>query len=94
MTTKHKSQSQLDIAETAQTNKKYGEEIMKLTDIPNSPFKHVKQDEKEFIVLGSQIIHECNFNQALKLVKDKDWKILINTIATIADKVHKTNKNG
>ena len=68
MKTGQQSQLQSDIAETAQTNRKSGEENVRITEIPDSPFKHVKQDNKEFIVLGNHIVHECNLMEALKLV--------------------------
>ena len=92
MITGHKSQSPLDIAETAQTNRKYGEEKIKITDIPDSPFKHVKQDDKEFIVLGNNIILECNLVEALNLVKNKDWNIIINTMAVIVETISNIKK--
>ena len=67
MKTGQQLKSQSDIEETAQTNRKFGEENIRITEIPDSPFKHVKQDDKEFIVLGNHIVHECNLMEALKL---------------------------
>lgn len=85
-------QSPSDIAETAQTNRKFGEENVRITEIPNSPFKHVKQNDKEFIALGNNIILECNLIDALKKVKEKDWEILINTIGICVETILKLKK--
>lgn len=85
-------QSQSDIAETAQTNKKSGEELSRITEIPDSPFKHVKQNDKEFIALGNNIILDCNLIEALKKVKEKDWEIMINTMAVIVETILKIKK--
>lgn len=93
MKTGQQSQSQSDIAETAQTNRKFGEENIRITEIPDSPFKHVKQDDKEFIVLGNHIVHECNLMEALKLVKTKDWNIIFNTIIIISEEFIKFKKS-
>ena len=86
-------QSQSDIEETAQTNRKFGEENIRITEIPDSPFKHVKQDDKEFIVLGNHIVHDCNLMEALKLVKTKDWNIIFNTIIIISEEFIKFKKS-
>ena len=76
----------------AQTNRKSGEENVRITEIPDSPFKHVKQDAKEFIVLGNHIVHECNLLEALKLVKNKDWDIIVNTMLIILNKLVQESK--
>ena len=93
MKTVQQLQSQSDIEETAQTNRKSGEENIRITEIPDSPFKHVKQDDKEFIVLGNHIVHECNLMEALKLVKTKDWNIIFNTIIIISEEFIKFKKS-
>lgn len=87
MKTKQQLQSQSDIEETAQTNRKYGEENVRITEIPNSPFKHVKHDDREFIVLGNNIILDCNLIEALKKVKEKDWEIIINTMVVLVETI-------
>lgn len=92
MKTGQQLQSQSDIAETAQTNRKCGEENVRITEIPDSPFKHVKQGDKEFIALGNNIILECNLIEALKKVKEKDWEIMINTMAVAVDTILKIKK--
>lgn len=62
--------------------------LIEYEDIPRSPFKLVRHEEKYFIVMGDHRITdptETKNEQYLKLDKEK-WQIIFTTIAVVVSK--------
>lgn len=83
------SQSHKDIAETAETNKLSGETLVQLIDIEKSPFKYVKKGNAGFLAIGNYIVLECELDTAKRLVKEKDWDVIFNTMIIIIEEYSK-----
>lgn len=79
------SKSHKDIAETAETNKNYGETLVEVIDIEKSPYKYVKTGDKGFLAIGKYIVTECHLETAKRLVKEKDWEVIFNTMIILIE---------
>ena len=89
MKTGQQLQSQSDIAETAQTNRKCGETLVEIIDIEKSPFKYVKLGEDGFLAIGKYMVQICELDTAKRLVEEKDWEVLLNTVIILIENYSK-----
>lgn len=76
------------VEDTAQSNRKFGTELIKRTSIKGTPFQFIENEEtgKKFISLGRHIIIDNvkNIEEAEKeLPNVNNWEVLIKIISAI-----------
>lgn len=88
------SQSQMSAEETAQFNRVFGEQLVTITPIENSPFVHIKNKEtkKQFLTFGNYIVLDnITLEESIEAVNSRSWELITNTMyASIL--IHKSDK--
>lgn len=76
---------QLESKEKSQNNLVYSKEIK---EISNSPFHYMESEDTKYLVMGKYLIREVNdYNEAEKLVKERDYLVLMELIAVLINEL-------
>lgn len=70
------------------------EELIKRNDIYGTPFTIVTQGNESFVSLGIyRVSDKMAYHDALDLILDKDWNLILNCLTSVLDAAEKMKQN-
>jgi len=93
-TTMQQKQSNTDVEEKFNSNS--NSELIKKTDVENSPFQVVTTEQGSFGTMGQYRLTEVfeNENEAIEEMKTITWNKIVQVMMVLIDLEHKTKING